>query len=338
MAPSMSLRDIAKKLGLSVTTVSRALADYDDVADETRRRVRAEAQRIGYVPNAIARRLQKGRADAIGIAAPSGFGVLEDSFLSQTLVGAWSRLAERDQDLLLLPIADLSPAAAERDAHAFGRAIAERRVDGMILIRPRRNDPRIDTLVAADMPFVMIDCEMDDRPDVVGIGIDEEAAATQVCRRLAALGHRRLVCVGPEEDFDFVLARFEHFERATTALGLEMERATAPSGATGGRSVTARLLETHGTPPPPLVYLTNRMAIGGMSALGRGTLRTRDDVTVIAYGDSQTLRHALATTIVVRPPTHDMARHAVDALLARLDGKPFETTRRWMPTIEPAAA
>ncbi len=151
----MSLRQIAASLGLSVTTVSRALADYSDVADETRRRVRAEAERIGYIPNATARRLQKGRADTIGVAAPSGFGALEDSHLSSGFVGAWTRLAELGQDLLLLPTDDTCGSADGRSPSvtAFRRAVGERRVDGLLLMRPRRGDPRIEAMARVGLPL-----------------------------------------------------------------------------------------------------------------------------------------------------------------------------------------
>ncbi len=330
----MALRDIALSLGLSVTTVSRALADYSDVADETRRRVRAEAERIGYVPNAMARRLRKGRADAIGVAAPCGAGALEDTFLSTALVGVWSRLAEFEQDLMLLPSADGANDCTDRDGLAFRRAVTERRVDGMILVRPRRDDPRIATLRAARMPFVLLDGTAGGDDDTVAIGSDEAWAARLVCERLAMLGHAGVTCVGPEENFDFALARFEQFEAAAAEAGLRFDRATAPLSATGGREATERLLDGPGPMPTAIVFLTNRMAIGGMAALARSRHEIGRDVSAITFGDSHTLRHAVPEITVVRPQTHDMARHAVDALLALRDGRPFDLVRRWTPTLD----
>lgn len=330
----MPLRDIALNLGLSVTTVSRALADYSDVAAETRRRVRAEADRIGYVPNATARRLRKGRSDAIGVAAPCGTGALEDTFLSTALVGTWSRLAELEQDLLLLPSADTSASGAERDGQAFSRAVAERRVDGMIIVRPRRDDPRIAALQAARMPFVLLDGTAGEYDDIASIGSDEAHAARMVCERLAALGHTGVTCVGPIEDFDFALARFEQFEAAAAEYGLRFEKAMAPLSASGGREATEHLVERPGRIPTAIVFLTNRMAIGGMAALARSRHEIGRDVSAITFGDSHTLRHALPEITVVRPQTHDMARHAVDALLAMRDRRPFDLVRRWAPTLD----
>lgn len=333
----MSLRQIAASLGLSVTTVSRALADYSDVAEETRRRVREEAERIGYVPNATARRLQKGRADAVGIAAPSGFGALDDSHLSSGFVGAWTRLAELGQDLLLLPTDDTGASTDGRSpvaVAALQRAVGERRVDGMLLMRPRRSDARIDSLTGAGLPFVLLDAEMAERPELTAIGIDNREAARLVCERLVHLGHRRCIVVGPQEDFDFSLSRFEHFEAQAAAFGLTMETIRAPAGEAGGRSAIERILADRPDPPPPLIFLTNRMTVGGLTALGRGPWVVGHTVTVIGFGDSPSLRHGLPAVTVVQSPMFEMGRHAVDALMAQRDGRPFEVVARWKPVIE----
>lgn len=331
----MSLRDIAVSLGLSVTTVSRALAEYSDVAEETRRRVRREAERIGYVPNAMARRLQKGRADAIGVAAPDGFGALEDAHLSAAFLGAWSRLTELDQDLLLLPGSDPTnrSSSSDRASQSFVRAVEERRVDGMVLIRARRDDPRIGPMRHAGLPFVLLGAEMRETPDVLAIGTDNEMAARLLCDRLTRLGHRRLACIGPNEDYDFAASRFEHIATMARRSGLELRVEQAPLSEDGGREATERLLAATSGPPPPLVYLTNRMTIGGLTALSRSPWVVGRHVTVIGFGDSPTLHHGLPATTVIHSPMYDMARHAVDALMALRDHRPFEVTRLWAPTL-----
>lgn len=331
----MSLRQIADKLGLSVTTVSRGLAEYPDVAEETRRRIRAEADRIGYVPNATARRLQKGRADAIGIAVPSGFGTLGNSYLSSGFVGAWSRLAELDQDLVLLPTGDAvgGVSGQSQGSAALRRAVSERRVDGMVLMRPRRHDPRIEILARAGLPFVLLDADMADRPDLVAVGTDHAEAARLVCRRLGDLGHRRFVAIGPEEDYDFVLSRFEHLAREAAAQGLGFDTVTAAAGETGGREATERLIGSSGRPPPPLVFLTNRMTVGGLLALAHSPWVVGRHAVVIGFGDSPTLQHGVPATTVVDSPMFEMARHAVDLLVAARDRRPLEARRLWTPTL-----
>ncbi len=328
----MSLRQIATALGLSVTTVSRALAEYSDVAEETRRRVRAEAERIGYVPNVVARRLQKGRLDAIGVAAPSGPGAMEESYLYSSFVGAWSRLAELGQDLVLLPVGDNERGTVpeEKSSEAFNRAVDERRVDGVILVRVRRNDPRIARLKKARMPFVVLGADLKHMPEVPAVGIDNDTAADQVCDRLASFGHTALTCVSPSGDYDFAAARIEAIEVAAAKRGLTFDWVSSYLAEDGGREATEALLERNGGKgPTAIVYLSNRMAIGGLTTLqSRGMIAGRD-ISVISFGDSAALRFGRPSTTAVQAPSFEMARHAVDALMAQLERRPFEFIRHW---------
>ncbi len=332
----MSLRQIATTLGLSVTTVSRALADYSDVADETRRRVRAEAERIGYVPNVIARRLQKGRLDAIGVAAPSGPGAMEDSYLYSSFVGAWSRLAELGQDLVLLPMGDdaRGTVPASKAGQAFARAVEERRVDGVILVRVVHDDPRFAGLRRAGLPFVVLGAEMTDRPELPSIGIDNALAAQQICERLQGFGHHEITCVLPTGGYTFADARARHLAAETRRRGMGFVEVLDYMAEDGGRLATERLLaERNGKPPSAIVYLSNRMAVGGMTSLAAAGLTAGRDVSVIAFGDSASLRFGKPAVTAVQAPTFDMARHAVDVLIGLRDRQPIEPIRQWKTTL-----
>lgn len=99
----MSLKKIANELGLSSTTVSRALNGYDDVAAETRERIIDAAKRLGYQPNSLARRLKMGRTDAIALAYPSRPRVLNNSTFLEMISWIGIELGKRGLDLLLIP-------------------------------------------------------------------------------------------------------------------------------------------------------------------------------------------------------------------------------------------
>lgn len=332
----MSLRQIATALGLSVTTVSRALADYADVAEETRRRVRAEAERIGYVPNVVARRLQKGRLDAIGVAAPSGPGAMEDSYLYSSFVGAWSRLAEKEQDLVLLPMGDDARGTVPEATagQAFNRAIEERRVDGVILVRAQRDDPRVEALLRVGLPFVVLGAELRTMPEVVAIGTDNGDAAEQICARLQDFGHDAVTCVAPNGDLDFAFSRLEHLEAEAKRRNMKFDRVLSYMAEDGGRAATEAILAAgDGRPPSALVYITNRMAIGGLTALAANAVLPGRDVSVISFGDSATLQYGKPATTAIQAPSFDMARHAVDVVLAMRDGRPVEPIRSWKTTL-----
>jgi LacI family transcriptional regulator len=98
---SVTLKDLAAQLGLSITTVSRALAGYGDVAEATRQRVLRAAKEMGYVPDVTARRLQKGRTDTIGFVIPTFGPRFSDPFFSELLTGIGNKAAQHNFDLLV---------------------------------------------------------------------------------------------------------------------------------------------------------------------------------------------------------------------------------------------
>ncbi len=128
----MSLKAIAKELGISVTTVSRALNGYDDVSQETRARVEAEAQRRGYRPNTFARRLKMGKIDAVGLVFPVRPAPLNNNVFLEMVGEISHELARYEIDLLL--IADDEQA----DKHGYMRMVQSRRVDALIVAHTRR--------------------------------------------------------------------------------------------------------------------------------------------------------------------------------------------------------
>ncbi len=96
---TVTLKDLAARLGLSITTVSRALAGYSDVAEATRQRVLQVAEEMGYVPDVTARRLQKGRTDTIGFVIPTFGPRFSDPYFSELLAGIGNEAARQNSDL-----------------------------------------------------------------------------------------------------------------------------------------------------------------------------------------------------------------------------------------------
>src|SRR5215469_13202801 len=144
----MSIRSLASRLGLSVTTVSRALAGYPDVAAATRERVQREAARSNYRPNQVARRLRTGRSGTIGIVVPSEQGTFDQFFLAM-LAAIGPLLSRAGLDLVLM---GAPPVKAEM--HAYRHLVEHHRVDGILLARTRRDDPRISYLLEHGVPFI----------------------------------------------------------------------------------------------------------------------------------------------------------------------------------------
>jgi LacI family transcriptional regulator len=97
----VTLKDVAQKVGKSITTVSRALSNYDDISPETKEMVRKAAAELGYQPSVLARRLQKQRTDTIGFILPTFGPRFSDPFYSEIIAGVGNTTARHDLDLLV---------------------------------------------------------------------------------------------------------------------------------------------------------------------------------------------------------------------------------------------
>ncbi|RYF31156.1 MAG: LacI family transcriptional regulator, partial [Comamonadaceae bacterium] len=185
----MSLSKLAISLGLSITTVSRALGGYSDVAEATRRRIVEEAERIGYRPNAVARRLRGGRSDAVGIVLPTGPGQLGEPFFLRLIAAIGPRLAHAGLDLIVS-----SARGGPEELALYRQLVENRRVDAMIVARTRLDDDRVTYLKGSGLPFVT-----HGRTHAGGhasVDIEGAAAFDEATRRLLAFGHRRIGFIG----------------------------------------------------------------------------------------------------------------------------------------------
>ncbi len=185
----MSLKAIAKELGLSVTTVSRALNGYDDVSAETRARVEAEAQRRGYRPNTFARRLKMGKIDAVGLVFPVHPVPLNNSVFMDMVGEISHELARHEIDLLLIADDDLA------DKHSYMRMVQSRRVDALIVAHTLDHDPRLEQLQAAGFPFLALGRSQLPQP-YAWFDFDNYAGTYQATRWLIEKGHQRIALLG----------------------------------------------------------------------------------------------------------------------------------------------
>ena len=273
----MSLKAIAKQLGISVTTVSRALNGYDDVSQETRARVQAEADRRGYRPNTFARRLKMGKIDAVGLVFPVHPVPLNNSVFME-MVGEISReLASHDIDLLLIADDDLA------DKHSYLRMVQSRRVDALIVAHTLDNDARLEQLQAAGFPFLALGRSHLSQP-YAWFDFDNYAGTFRATRYLIEKGYKRIAMLGENNNQAFISQRRQGYLDALRDSGLSDEwlRTLPPSRRAGYQAVEALLA----LPQPPQAIITDCNTHGdgaAMALLKHGKLLGEDRVALVVY-------------------------------------------------------
>jgi LacI family transcriptional regulator len=316
----MSLARIASTLNLSVTTVSRALAGYGDVAAATRARVKAEAARIDYRPNEAARRLRLGRSGAVGVVLPGNPGQFEDPFFLRMLSCIGPLLAAAGLDLL---VTTARPGADE--LRAYRHLVEARKVDGILLARTRRHDERIAYLLDQAMPFVAHGRSSGEARPFAYVDVDGEAVCRAATERLIRFGHRRIGLINASQSYNFSEHREAGWRAALAAAGLPPGPLTyaEPNEENGHRHANTMLLDSvspDAERPTAILCATDRLAVGALSALSAAGLRAGRDISVIGYDDLPVAAYTDPPLTTIAQPLEHTAQRMVEMLLLLLAG------------------
>lgn len=312
----MNLKELATKLGLSPTTVSRALNGYPEVNEATRERVMAAAKRHNYRPNTRAIRLATGRALAIGHVIPLATRhEIMNPIFADFIAGAGETYSRNGYDMLLSVVPDESEEQAYRDLKSRGSA------DGVILHAPRMNDPRIPLMHEIGIPFVVHGRATDTTEPYSWVDVNNRRAFQRATEFLLDLGHMRIGLVNGLEFMDFAIRRRTGYADALASRGMALDPALMSSDEmteiSGFRAASAML----DLPDPPTAFLVASM-ISGMGVRraieGRGLAMGRDVSVIIHDDDLSYLKNGDAVPIftATRSSVREAGRIAAEMLLA----------------------
>ncbi|MFE1774543.1 LacI family DNA-binding transcriptional regulator [Streptomyces sp. NPDC059008] len=339
-----TIKDIARRAGVSESAVSFALNDRPGVSQDTRARVRRVAEELGWQANSAARALSGERAGALGLvlARPARtLGV--ESFFLQLVSGIQEVLSARRIALLFQVVEDLDAECA-----LYRRWWAERRVDGVLVVDPRTEDPRPELLAGLGLPAVVIGGPSAPGPGAAErtaahpqslpstVWADDSQAMARVLDHLHALGHRRIVHVAGLPGLAHTERRIRSLRTEAARRGLDATRVrsvTTDYSDAEGAHATRRVLDAP-EPPTAIIYDNDVMAVAGASvAAGRG-IPVPDRLSIVAWDDSALCRvtHPRLTALVRDTP--GFGRLAAQELLTVLDGGPPRTVRGEQPHLE----
>ncbi len=314
----ITIRNVAKKLGLSITTVSRALDGYDDVADRTRARVIRTARAMGYVPSRAARQLRRQRADAIGYILPASGSQFTDPFFSLFIAGLGDEATSHNFDLLVSTAAP--GGTAERQIYA--RWVQSRLVDGIVLNRMRVRDWRARYLAQNKFPFVAHG-HTHLRLDFPYIEMDSRNVFILLVKHLVERGHRRIAYIGGPRDVTLQADRFAGYQEGLARTGIPFNESYVVEGdltRNGGYHAAQHLLALP-EPPTAIIGANDMSAIGAMRAAHERGLIVGRDLAVAGYDGTEDSEHTQPPLTTVKQPIYDTARQLVRMLIARIDGK-----------------
>ncbi|WP_281825508.1 LacI family DNA-binding transcriptional regulator [Jannaschia rubra] len=316
----MTLKEFSELLGLSPTTVSRALGGYPEVREETRRRVLEAARAHGYRPNRRAAALATGRAMAIGHVIPTALNhEMVNPVFADFIAGAGDVYARAGYDMLLSVVPDGDELRAYRHMANTGN------VDGLIVHGPRADDPRLGLLRATGLPFVVHGRIPGDDTDYSFVDVDNRRAFGRAADLLIDLGHRRIALLNGIATMDFARRRRDGVVGALAARGIEADLALISATEMtehAAHAATRRMLDLA---DPPTAFLASSliMGIGVRRALGDRGLTMGRDVSVVIHDDMLgylTNGTEVPIFTATRSSVRAAGRRCAEILLARITG------------------
>ncbi|MER7251575.1 LacI family DNA-binding transcriptional regulator [Kribbella sp. NPDC000426] len=280
----VTIKEIARRCGVSQGAVSYALNNQPGVSEATRARVLQVAAELEWAPNRAARQLSAARSETFGLVlARSAQTLIEEPYFMGFVGGVESVLAEKSYALALQVVADL-----DEELATYRKWAAERRVDGVIVVDLRVADPRLPVLRKLGLPAVLVgDPALADGMPCVWT--DGTAAMNAALDHVASLGHRVIARVAGPPEFGDVWIRDQAFELATRRLSVETGIHHTDYSAAQGAAAT-RDVVTASPRPTAIIYDNDLMAVAGLAVIQGLGLKVPDDLTLVAWDDSALCR------------------------------------------------
>jgi LacI family repressor for deo operon, udp, cdd, tsx, nupC, and nupG len=309
-----TIDDVAARAGVSSAAVSFAINGRPGVGEETRRRILAVAEELGWRPSASARALTEARARAVGLLLARSLDQLEvDPFFVRFLAGIERTLARSDHDLVLR--------VAERiDGDAYGELAAAGRVDGFLLCDVEVDDARFELLAEAGVPAVVAGHPVSPCP-FPWVETAHADGMRLVAEHLLALGHRRIGFVGGSADFEHVQARLGVWRDTLAAAGVE----TAPVSHTPGELFDGRVTA--------IVHTSDGLAAAALAVARERGIAVPDELSIAGFDDSSLAALSAPPLTSVRVDYAGFGEGAAATLLAAIAGEPPPEFRAAAPEL-----
>lgn len=318
-----NLKQLAQSLGLSITTVSRALDGYADVSAATRQRVRDAADKVGYQPNASARRLRRQRAELVAVTLPSAPGQIGPPHFVDMLSDCAEHLGAAGLNLMIAPVP-----RGQSELDMCRRFVDGQRVEAMVLVRTKRHDERVSFLQSRGIPFVTHGRTESESPHPFIDG-DGLSAFRDQTLRFADEGHVRIGHIAGPQDYMFAHLRRTGWEEGLAERGLYSDLVTVGDPTEHGGYEAAQALMSNAVTPTAILCATDEMAIGALRALRE--VEGGHRVSIVGHDDLPMGAYSAPPLSTMRMTGADFGERLAALLLRAIAGEPAETLQEIYP-------
>ena len=315
----MSIKQLAAYLGLSKSTVSRALNGYPDVNPDTRKKVIQAAQKIGYKANPTAQRLASGKSRNVGVILPSNAAMFVSPAFSKVLAEASAFLAKHRYKLIVMTISD-----CQNEQDVYLDFITSGLIDGLFIVRTRSDDQRLTLLKTHHFPFVCFGHEQGYPLDSF-IDVDNEQAFYLLTKRQIQLGHQRIAFLDAPIDLTLSQARIRGYEAAIKEANLIADPRWLLNGELTENSATimTKSVMSLANRPTSILCADDIMAMGCIAACESLGYVPGVDIAIAGYGDYEYSVYSKPTITTLKYDTSAIGEMMAKLMLNKLDNGQF---------------
>lgn len=307
-----TIRDVAKRAGVSITTASYALNNKGTIGETTRQRVREAAEELNYAPNAFARHLKKRKTHTLGVFI-TRFG---GAFYEEILEGIHNVILETtDYELLVCP-----------ESRSTRRMLLHRQVDGAIVFDAKIPNEAVLKLASQRFPIVVLD-RLLQSDFIFPLLLDNASGVREAFQHLYQQGFRKLAFVAGATDSIDNAERMATFLAEAEQHGLAVQTYQGRFTEQSGYEIATHVIQTHNC--PEAVFCANdQMALGFLSAMKAYQLRAPEDIAVVGFDDILLSRYRQPSLSTVGASRLAWGTLAVQQLINVLDnGNPLPLQR-----------
>jgi LacI family transcriptional regulator len=314
----VTIRDIAKKLGLSIGAVSRALDGYADISEETRQRVIRTAHEMDYVPNRAARQLRRKKADSLGYILPGNSPHFADPFFSEFIAGLGDETAQHPFDLVV----SIAPPGEEQEKHLYQNWVQGCKVDGFILTHMHLHDWRAQYLWEHHVPFSALE-NMRDGNDFSRVDVDWQAGIVKLMAHLLANGYRRIAYLGGPVTLTMQASQLNGYHLGLQDANLPYDDQLVVSGdltSAGGYEAAKRLLAVT-DPVDAIMCINDETAFGALRAAHEMGYEIGRNLAVAGFDGVQDAKYMEPPLTTLDISIYEIAHLLVGMLVAEIEQK-----------------
>jgi len=327
---SVRIRDIAKKLNISESTVSRALSNHHRISEETKEKVKKLAEELNYRPNLIAKSLKIKTTKTIGLIIDD----ITNPFYPEIVKGC-EEAANKNGMNIILCNSDYNP-EKEND---YLNILLSKRVDGILIMPAGKKLPIIKLLKEANTPLVFIDIKPSEKINVSCVYTDQEYGAYVATKYLIEQGHKKIAIINGPSSFSSCQQLENGYKKALEDFGIPIKKEYIKIfdlKASGAYEAMKSLLSIEkNNRPTAALFISDISAVAAYDAIFESGLKIPDDFSVVGNDDIPTSKNFSPPLTTISHPKYEMGKKAVELLINELNQKKSQSFNqvRYIPEL-----